>query len=303
MGRLIFFTREALRAMRKNVAPTTAAVVTTVLTAILIGVLVPIFQTTQSKSSDVRDQLELRVFLYDDATSTEVASLQRQIEDVPKVKSVTYLSKDDALAEFRKDYGQENRDVLKELKGNPLPANFIVKPDDAANLEAIRAAMQAPGGSPGSPAWISPIIKDVDDRQATAEKIEEVTGALKLVLTVITILLVAASLLLVGNTIRLSIYTRRREIEVMSLVGATRWFIRWPFMIEGVIVGMLGGALAIIVLWVGKITIVDPLSDSFALLEAQDSVSFILLVACLFGAAVLVSALGSGLTLRRFLKV
>ena len=263
----------------------------------------PIFQTTQSKSSDVRDQLELRVFLYDDATSTEVASLQRQIEDVPKVKSVTYLSKDDALTEFRKDYGQENRDVLKELKGNPLPANFIVKPDDAANLEAIRAAMQAPGGSPGSPAWISPIIKDVDDRQATAEKIEEVTGALKLVLTVITILLVAASLLLVGNTIRLSIYTRRREIEVMSLVGATRWFIRWPFMIEGVIVGMLGGAIAIIVLWVGKITIVDPLSDSFALLEAQDSVSFILLVACLFGAAVLVSALGSGLTLRRFLKV
>jgi cell division transport system permease protein len=289
--------------MRKNIAPTTAAVVTTVLTAILIGVLVPVFQTTQSKSSDVRDQLELRVFLYDDATDSEVASLQRQIEEVPKVQSVTYLSKDDALAEFRRDYGQENRDVLRELKGNPLPANFIVKPDDAADLEAIRAAMQAPGGGSGEPAWISPVIKDVDDRQATADKIEEVTGALKLVLTVITVLLVGASLLLVGNTIRLSIYTRRREIEVMRLVGATRSFIRWPFMIEGVIVGMLGGAVAIIVLWVGKVTIVDPLSDSFALLEAQDSVSFLLLVACLFGAAVLVSALGSGLTLRRFLKV
>ena len=275
MGRLTFFTREALRAMRKNIAPTTAAVVTTVLTAILIGVLVPVFQTTQSKSSDVRDQLELRVFLYDDATDSEVASLQRQIEEVPKVQSVTYLSKDDALAEFRRDYGQENRDVLRELKGNPLPANFIVKPDDAADLEAIRAAMQAPGGGSGEPAWISPVIKDVDDRQATADKIEEVTGALKLVLTVITVL----------------------------LVGATRSFIRWPFMIEGVIVGMLGGAVAIIVLWVGKVTIVDPLSDSFALLEAQDSVSFLLLVACLFGAAVLVSALGSGLTLRRFLKV
>ena len=303
MGRLAFFTREALQAMRKNIAPTTAAVVTTVLTAILIGVLVPVFQTTQSKSSDVRDQLELRVFLYDDATESEVASLQGQIEEVPKVQSVTYLSKDDALAEFRRDYGQENRDVLKELKGNPLPANFVVKPDDAADLAAIRSAMQAPGGGAGEPPWISPIIKDVDDRQATADKIEEVTGALKLVLTVITVLLVAASLLLVGNTIRLSIYTRRREIEVMRLVGATRSFIRWPFMIEGVIVGMLGGALAIIVLWVGKITIVDPLSDSFALLEAQDSVSFLLLVACLFGAAVIVSALGSGLTLRRFLKV
>lgn len=303
MGRIFFFTGEALRAIRKNVAPTTAAVVTTVLTAILIGVLVPIFQTTQSKSADVRDQLELRVFLFDDATEGEVASLQKQIEAVPDVKDVTYLSKADALAEFKADYGQENREVLKELKGNPLPANFIVKPTDAAQLDSVRAAMQAPGGSGASPTWISPIIKDVDDRQATADKIEEVTGALKLVLTIITILLIGASLLLIGNTIRLSIYTRRREIEVMRLVGATRWFIRWPFMIEGVLVGMLGGAIAILVLWVGKITIVDPLSESFALMRAQDSVSFLILIACLFTASVMVSAVGSGLTLRRFLNV
>ncbi len=143
----------------------------------------------------------------------------------------------------------------------------------------------------------------MDNRQATANKIEEVTGALKLVLTVITVLLIGASLLLIGNTIRLSIYTRRREIEVMRLVGATRWFIRWPFMIEGVVVGILGGAIAILVLWIGKVTVVDPLSESFALMQAQDSMSFIVLAACLFGAAIIVSALGSGLTLRRFLKV
>ena len=88
------------------------------------------------------------------------------------------------------------------------------------------------------------------------------TSALKIVLTVITALLILASLMLVGNTIRLSIYTRRREVEVMRLVGATRWFIRWPFMIEGVVVGFAGGLLAILILWLGKITVVDPLSDS-----------------------------------------
>ena len=87
------------------------------------------------------------------------------------------------------------------------------------------------------------------------------TSALKIVLTVITALLIAASLMLVGNTIRLSIYTRRREIEVMRLVGATRWFIRWPFMIEGMVVGFAGGLVAILILWLGKITIVDPLSE------------------------------------------
>src|SRR5204862_5575247 len=114
----------------------------------------------------------------------------------------------------------------------------------------------------------SPVVQGVDDRQEDAQKIEQVTGALKIVLTVITALLIAASLLLVGNTIRLSIYTRRREVEVMRLVGATRWFIRWPFMIEGVVVGFSGAVLAILVLWIGKVTIVDPLSDSFGFIQA-----------------------------------
>ncbi len=97
------------------------------------------------------------------------------------------------------------------------------------------------------------------------------TSALKIVLTVITALLIVASLMLVGNTIRLSIYTRRREVEVMRLVGATRWFIRWPFMIEGVVVGFAGGLVAILILWLGKITIVDPLSNTFSFLAAQNN--------------------------------
>ena len=128
------------------------------------------------------------------------------------------------------------------------------------------------------------------------------TGALKLVLTILTALLVIASLMLVGNTIRLSIYSRRREVEVMRLVGATRWFIRWPFMIEGVVVGFIGGLGAILILWLGKVTIVDPLSDT-ALFSSLNAMSFPVLVAVLFSAAMVVSAVGSGVTLRRFLRV
>ncbi len=304
MGKLFFFTGEAIRAIKRNVAPTTAAVVTTVLTALLLGVLIPVFQTAQSKGEDVRGQLELRTFLYDDATKAETGALQQKLEALPHVESVTYLSKADAKQEFlASDFGKKNPDALSQLGGkNPLPANFIIKPDDAANLEGIRNAIQ-PVGANGKPQNISPIISEVDDRQEDARDIEQVTGALKLILTVITVLLVCASLLLIGNTIRLSIYTRRREIEVMRLVGATRWFIRWPFMIEGVVVGILGGAIAILVLWIGKVTVVDPLADKFALMNAQDSMSFAALVGCLFLAAILVSAIGSGLTMRRFLKV
>jgi cell division transport system permease protein len=116
-------------------------------------------------------------------------------------------------------------------------------------------------------------------------------------------LLVFASIALVANTIRLSIFARRREVEVMKLVGATNWFIRWPFVIEGVIVGFLGGVLAVLLLAIAKETFIDPLSDDFALLAAPDTIDFPLLIALLLVACVAVSAIGSGLTLRRFLRV
>jgi len=305
MSRLLFFTQEAFRALRRNGAPSMAAVVTTVVTVILLGVLIPVFQTTQAKSDQVRDSLEFRVAIYDDATRAEIGALDRELREIPNVASVNLITKGEALAELREDLGKEKSgELLTQLKSNPLPANFQVKADDAANLDAVRAAVTPPGPN-GKPQPISPIVQEVFDRQEDSQKIEQVTSALKIVLTVITALLIVASLMLVGNTIRLSIYTRRREVEVMRLVGATRWFIRWPFMIEGVVVGFFGGLVAILILWLGKLTIVDPLSDSIGFLAAQNSttLSFPALVAILFAAAVIVSAIGSGVTLRRFLKV
>jgi cell division transport system permease protein len=305
MSKLPFFIAEAFRALRRNGAPSMAAIVTTVTTVILLGVLIPIFQTTQAKSDQVRESLEFRVAIYDDATQGEVSALERKLEAIPHVASVTFISKSAALKELEKDLGKnKSEDLLAQLHDNPLPANFQIKADDASNLDSVRAAVTPPGPN-GKPQPISPIVQEVFDRQQQSQQIEQVTSALKIVLTVITALLILASLMLVGNTIRLSIYTRRREVEVMRLVGATRWFIRWPFMIEGVVVGFAGGLVAILILWLGKITIVDPLSDTFSFLAAQNNstLSFPALVAILFAASVLVSAIGSGVTLRRFLKV
>jgi cell division transport system permease protein len=309
MTRLFFFIREAFRALRRNAAPSMAAVVTTIVTVILLGVLIPVFQTAQSKSEEVRDSLEFRVAVYDDATPAEIAKLRNRLAAIPHVASLRFIDKDEALSELAASLDTGKKQILAQLRDNPLPRNFAVQADDAANLAAVRAAVTPPGPS-GKPTPISPIIptpisEGIFDRQQESQQIEQVTGALKVVLTIITVLLVLASLMLVGNTIRLSIYTRRREVEVMRLVGATRWFIRWPFMIEGMVVGFAGGLAAILILWLGKVTIVDPLSDTFAFLAAQNesTLSFPLLVGILFGAAVLVSALGSGITLRRFLKV
>jgi cell division transport system permease protein len=301
MSRLIFFLQEAIRALRRNAAPSLAAVVTTVVTVILLGVLIPIFQTTQAKSDQIRSELNIQFGLYDDATPAEIATTKTKIEGVPHVDQVTFISKAEALKTLRSEL--KDKSIVEQLNSNPLPASLEVKADDAANLPGIKATVMGTEG--GKPHPISPIISNPFDRQQASRQIEQVTSALKIVLTVMTALLIAASLMLIGNTIRLSIYTRRREVEVMRLVGATRWFIRWPFMIEGVVVGFVGGLVAILILWLGKLTVVDPLSTDFSFLAAQNdsTLSFPALVAILFAAAVLVSTIGSGITLRRFLKV
>jgi cell division transport system permease protein len=304
MGRVVFFLQEAMRALRRNGAPSLAAIVTTVVTVVLLGMLIPIFQTTQAKSEEVRGELNLQVALYADATKGEIASLRDELTALPHVSTVEFITKAEALEELKETLGADkSRELTSQLHENPLPASFRIIPDDAANLSGIREAIIPTVNGERKP--IAPIIQNIFSRQDAAEKIEQVTSALKIVLTVITALLILASLMLVGNTIRLSIYTRRREVEVMRLVGATRWFIRWPFMIEGVVVGFVGGAVAILILWLGKITIVDPLSDSFTFLAAQNNstLTFPALVAILFAASVVVSTIGSGVTLRRFLKV
>jgi hypothetical protein len=172
MSRFFFFTQEAFRALRRNGAPSMAAIVTTVTTVILLGVLIPVFQTTQAKSESVRDSLEFRVALYDDATQGEIAALEGKLKAIPHVASVTFISKGKALAELEKDLGKsKSEDLLAQLHDNPLPANFQIKADDASNLDAVRAAVTPPGPN-GKPKAISPIIQDVFDRQQESQQIQ-----------------------------------------------------------------------------------------------------------------------------------
>jgi cell division transport system permease protein len=304
MTRIPFFFSEAFRALRRNGAPTLAAVITTVVTVVLLGVLIPVFQTAQAKSAEVSEQLNVQFALFEGTTNAEVAQAKGKLEAVPGVAAVTYVSKQEALQTMRSEL--QNKSILEQLKGNPLPASLKVQATDSSDLPKIeKEVMGTTGGANAHP--ISPAISNPFNRQQEAQKIAKVTSALKIVLTVIMALLIVASLMLIGNTIRLSIFTRRREVEVMRLVGATRWFIRWPFLIEGVVVGFMGGLVAILILWIGKITIVDPLSSSSqdALVSAQhnSTLAFPALMAILFGAAILVSTIGSGVTLRRFLRV
>ena len=303
MGRILFFLAESFRALRRSAAPSIAAIVTIVITTLLLGVLIPVLRASESKASDVEEQIGLEVFLYRDATESEIEALQKKLVVLPHVTSVEYVSPAQAKEELAGELSGDLAGSIDELNSNPLPPSFDLTLDSADSLEAVRASLQPPNAA-GKPTPISPAIEPpIGQNREDAKQIREVTGAVKIVLLVIAGLLMIASLLLVANTIRLSIYARRREVEVMRLVGATDWFIRWPFMIEGVIVGVTGAGVAVGILWLGKVTIVDPLADNFALVDNLSTTGFMPLIAMLVGAAVLVSALGSGITLRRFLRV
>jgi cell division transport system permease protein len=296
--RPVFFLREALRALKRNAVPSFAAMATVLVTVLVLGVFIPVVQATTGAANDVRGKVIADVYLKTNATRTDIARVGNLIRRQPTVKSVQFVSKQQAYAEQKK----QNPEAYQLLGSNPLPDTYRVTPVKPEDISKLRDALAPPGPS-GARSPVDKAIDEVRNREEDTNKILSVTRVVKLTMALLAGLLAIASVLLIANTIRLSLYARRREVEVMKLVGATDWFIRWPFVLEGVIVGALGGILAILLLAVVKVAVVDPLASDFALIAAPRTINFELLIGILLCAAIAVSALGSGLSLRRFLRV
>jgi cell division transport system permease protein len=291
-----FFVREALRGLRRSSAPALAALLTILLTALVLGVFIPIVQATTGTANEVRSRVVVDAYVKESATQLEQAQLQQALAATSNVKSVEFISKGEALARAQEKNPKAFKEGAELLGTNPLPASFRITPEDPDRLDEIVQHLEA-----GGPQLAA--IDEVRDREEETDKILSATGLVKALTAGLAVLLLFASIALIANTIRLSIFARRREVEVMKLVGATNWFIRWPFVIEGMIVGFFGGLLAVLLLLVAKETFIDPLSERFELLAAPDTIDFRLLVIVLMAACVAVSAIGSGITLRRFLRV
>jgi cell division transport system permease protein len=297
--RIGFFLREALRSMSRNAVPSFAAMASVLVTVLVLGVFIPVVQATTGAANDVRSRVLVNVYLKTDAKPDDVTRVNTLLHDkVAHVGKVQYVSKQQALKEQKERYPE----AYDLLGSNPLPDTFRVTPDKPDNALKLKDAL-APAAPGGGTTTIDPSIDTVKNSKDDTQKILVATRVVKLTTGLLAVLLVVASILLVSNTIRLSLFSRRREVEVMKLVGATDWFIRWPFVIEGIVLGALGGLLAILLLLVGKIALLDPLIDQFALLAAPKTIHLGFLVAILLAASIGVSAAGSGLSLRRFLRV
>ena len=204
----------------------------------------------------MRGRVLVDVDLTTGASTAEVARVRAELRQAPHVKSVQFVSKQTGYEQERK----LNPQAFQLIGYNPLPDIFRVTPDNPASSAALRSELDQ-SSPPGTRRVTDPAIAAVQNRQAQTDQILSATRIVKITMALLAGLLVFASVLLVSNTIRLSLFSRRREVEVMKLVGATDWFIRWPFVLEGLFLGALGGAAAIGLLALAKLTLVDPLDE------------------------------------------
>jgi cell division transport system permease protein len=297
-GRFRFFFVEAIRSIRANAAISFAATATVLIAIATLGIFLAVFSWSQSQIDAQKDKLDLRAFISTTATPADVDAAVKVVQTHPNVKSTEFLSADEVLRRERERLGS----VLDLLTENPFPATIIIKPDDPKNQQKIVADLK------DQPYWLkdqqSPNGFSVD--QETTSNFLSAARVLRWGAFGLMLILVIAAILLIGNTIRLSIFARRREVEVMRLVGATNWFIRWPFMIEGLIFGLIGAIAAVVLILLAKVTIVDrllDLSDSPLQQQTDSTIGLPPLALILVLSGAVLGALGSGITLRRFLKV
>ena len=293
-----FFFREATTSIRRNAVPSFAALASVLVTLLVLGVFIPIVQATTGAANDVRGRVLVNVYMKTDASQEDIVRVRGLIAATPNVKSVQFVSKEQAYAEERR----KNPEAYDLLGSNPLPDTFRITPENPGASMALVSALQ-PSTPGGGITTVDPSIESVGSSKSNTEKILTATRVVKVMMGLLAALLIIASILLISNTIRLSVFSRRREVQIMKLVGATDGFIRWPFVLEAVILGAMGAVLAVCLLAVMKIALVDPLVSDFALLAAPQTLPIGLLLGILLVAGVAVSAVGSAISLRRFLQV
>jgi cell division transport system permease protein len=309
VSRLRLIVAEAVRSLGANLSTTFAATTTVLIGMFMLGLVVGLGSWALSLSDHYKKQLLVNVYFCTQLRCGHEASQQNmnevtsQLQSMPQVKSVRFISKQQALEQERK----KRPEMVNTLPYNPFPNALKVYPKRAESIDTISAQL-ASSNSKDIESVCPPAPGSKSSKTATGEscsvishRVLSVARYLWIVVLIAFVVLLVSSTLLVANTIRLSIFARRREIEVMKLVGATNWFVRGPFMIEGLLCG-LGGAVAAIVLLVLGRTLFMPLIH---LTSASDihAWPFGLHVLIVLGAGLALGAAGSGLTIRRFLQV
>lgn len=290
MSRAKLVFSEAIRSIAANVSTSVAATMTVLIGMFLLGLSIALGSWVVSWSDHVKSQLQVKVFFVEEVGPKQVNSVGQFLATNDLVKEYQFVSKTEALKRMQVKYPQ----LTANLPSNPLPASFEVTPRVADDVQKIAAELRAQKFAG---------VEKVKDGQQTSKRILQVGKWIWIVFLVMVVVLLIASVILIANTIRLSIFSRRREIEVMKLVGASNWFVRGPFMLEGLLCGLAGSAVAVLLLYLGKEVALPAILGHINTSDDVHALSFGATAIALMAVGLGVGALGSGMTLRRFLKV
>jgi cell division transport system permease protein len=290
--RLKYVLNEVLVGLWRNVTMTVAMIITMAVSLTMLGASVLLYLQVDQMKNYYYGEIEVSIFLRTDVTDAQRQAIDQAITANTLVSDKTYETREEAFNRF-KELWQDSPDFVKSIGPNSLPESFRVKLKDPEQYKAFSDKISGMAG-----------IQDVIDQRALLEKVFKIFNAIQVIALIVAVVMALAALLLVGNTIQVAAYSKRREVAVMKLVGASNWFIQSPFVLEAVVAGLIGAILGFVALFGFKIVVFDNRLQALTnILTPIHNSNVWLMLPLLAGVGALVSAITAWVTLRFYIKV
>ncbi|WP_250035552.1 permease-like cell division protein FtsX [Paractinoplanes maris] len=290
--RLKYVLNEVLVGLWRNVTMTIAMIITMAVSLTMLGASVLLYMQVDQMKNFYYGEIEVSIFLRTDVTDAQRQAIDSAISANPLVADKTYETREEALKRFQ-ELWKDSPEFVNSVGPNSLPESFRVKLKDPETYKTFTDQMTGMQG-----------IQDIIDQRALLDKVFNIFNAIQVGALVVAGVMALAALLLVGNTIQVAAYSKRREVAVMKLVGASNWFIQAPFVLEAVVAGVIGALLGFIFLFVSKLVLLDNKLQALTnILTPIDNGNVWLMLPLLAGVGAVVSAVTAWVTLRFYLKV
>ena len=290
---LSYFWGETFRSLFRNRFMAIASVLTVTLSMFILGVFLSAVLNINHMASYLENQVEMTVYLKDGLTTDQVMGIGKYLKAQPGMKEIKFTNKDQAMKDFRERMGDQ-QGLLDAINGNPLPASYQMSfqtPEQLKTAAEVVAKYQ--------------VVETVQYGKDIIEQLYKVAQVIRLSGIVLIIFLAGAELFIISNTIRLTVFARRREIQIMKYVGASNGFIRWPFLFEGMVIGFLGSGFASLILWEGYKTVVSEMAAAglvfIPMIPLWPFMGYTTLI--ILAAGIVIGVMGSAISLRKYMKV
>jgi cell division transport system permease protein len=290
--RIEYYFKETFQGLRRNGLLAFAAVSTGFIALFLLGMALLAQREVNLLIDATYQDVEVSIFLQDKISPEQQRHLDSLLRGMPEVASVEYESKAEAYQRAKDVIFRNEPEVIRNVSPDAFPASFRVKLDDPQQFRVVNARLQGQTG-----------IDQIVDHSLLLDRLFSVTAVFRWGMFAVAVIMLVSAAALIGNTVRMAVFARRKEIGIMRLVGATNWHIRVPFLIEGIIEGLLGAAAAILALFIMKVWFFDDVREKVQFLPWLGTQDVVATIPALLIAGVLVAAVASLLAMRRFLEV